>query len=246
MLPKGLSFLAAFKGRDGKLYFGNSSGYYAFFPQQWRPNDHPPRIAFAGLRIFDEPVLPGKRSPLKTPLSETSAIKLDPDQNVFSIDFTGIHYNNPEQNRYLYKLENYDHDWRTAKSERTASYYNVPPGDYVFHVRASNSDDIWAEKVLTIRVDPPWWNTWWAYIIYGFLLLTFVLGFNRLQRQRLIARERYRARGREVAQAREIERAYRELKRTQAKLVQQEKLASLGELTKEITDMLKQNLGKII
>src|SRR5690606_829588 len=159
-------FLATYKGRDGRIYFGSSSGYYAFLPQQWRPNDHPPQITFTGFRIFDEPVLSGKRSPLKAPLSETNAIRLDPNQNVFSVDFTGIHSNNPEQNKYLYKLENYDHDWRPAKSERTASYYNVPPGKYVFRVRASNSDDIWAEKTLAIRVNQPWWNTWWAYVIY--------------------------------------------------------------------------------
>lgn len=83
VLPKSLSLLATYKGRDGRIYFGNSSGYYVFLPQQWRPNDHPPQIAFTGLRIFDEPVLPGKRSPLKAPLSETNAIRLDPNQNVF-------------------------------------------------------------------------------------------------------------------------------------------------------------------
>ncbi|WP_345158502.1 sensor histidine kinase [Pontibacter saemangeumensis] len=245
VLPKSLSFLASYKGLDGMLYFGSSTGYYAFFPQQWRPNDHPPQIAFTGLRVFDKPVLPGKRSPLKAPLSETGSIRLDPGENVFSIDFTGIHFNNPEQNKYLFKLENYDHDWRAAKTERTASYYNVPPGNYIFRVRASNSDDLWAERTLAIRVNPHWWNTWWAYVIYGVLLLTLGLVFNRLQRQRLVARERYRARGRELAQAREIERAYKELKQTQAKLVQQEKLASLGELTAGIAHEIQNPLNFI-
>lgn len=163
----------------------------------------------------------------------------------FSVDFTGIHFSNPEQNKYLYKLENYDHDWRPAKTERSASYYNVPPGKYIFRVRASNSDDVWAEKTLAIRVNQPWWNTWWAYVIYGVLLLALEFGFNRLQRQRLVARERYRARGREVAQAREIEQAYKELKQTQAKLVQQEKLASLGELTAGIAHEIQNPLNFI-
>ncbi|WP_161887884.1 sensor histidine kinase [Pontibacter russatus] len=243
--PGALSFLSAYKGRDGRLYFGNSSGYYAFFPQQWHRNNQPPRITFTGLRLFDEPVVPGPRSLLKAPLSEISGIELKPDQNVFTIDFTGIHFSNPEQNRFLYRLENYDHDWRAARSARTASYYNVPPGHYVFHVRASNNDGVWAEKTLSIYIKPPWWNTWWAYVLYGALLLALVLTFNRLQRQRLVARERYRARGRELEQAREIERAYQELKQTQAKLVQQEKLASLGELTAGIAHEIQNPLNFI-
>jgi ligand-binding sensor domain-containing protein/signal transduction histidine kinase len=245
VLPRTLSFLSAYKGLDGRLFFGNSSGYYAFFPHQWGLNKQPPRIAFTNLRVFDEPVQPGKRSPLKAPLSETSAIELEPDQNVFSIDFTGIHFSNPEQNRYLYMLDNYDHDWRPAKTERTASYYNVPPGKYVFRIKASNSDDIWAVKSLAVRVKPHWWNTWWAYILYGSMLAAVVWNFNRAQRRRLIKRERYRARERELEQAREIERAYKELKRTQAKLVQQEKLASLGELTAGIAHEIQNPLNFI-
>ena len=243
--PESLSFLATYKGHDGRLYFGNSAGYYAFFPQQWRANRQPPRITFTGLRVFDKPVLPGRHSPLSVPISETSAIEFGPDQNVFTLYFTGIHFNNPEQNRYLFMLENYDHNWRSANAEHAASYYNVPPGNYIFHVKASNSDHVWAEKTLAIRVNPPWWNTWWAYIAYALLLLAFGITFNRLQRQNLIRRERYRARGRELSQAREIEKAYKELKQTQAKLVQQEKLASLGELTAGIAHEIQNPLNFI-
>ncbi|MBF9254928.1 SMP-30/gluconolactonase/LRE family protein [Pontibacter sp. 172403-2] len=243
--PEALTFLGAYKGRDGKLYFGSTSGYYAFFPQTWHPNRHPPLITFTGLRIFDEPVLPGKNSPLKAPLNETKAIKLGPNENVFAIDFTGIHFINPEQNKYLYKLEDYDHDWRVASEERAASYYNVPPGNYTFRVKASSSDGVWSEKVLAVRVDPPWWNTWWAYIIYLLIVVAVVVTFNRWQRQRLIKIERYRARERELAQAREIARAYKELKQTQARLVQQEKLASLGELTAGIAHEIQNPLNFI-
>jgi ligand-binding sensor domain-containing protein/signal transduction histidine kinase len=243
--PGSLRFRAGYKGLDGKLYFGNATGYFAFFPHRWLPNRHAPLVSFTGLRIFNKPVTPGKNSPLKAPLTETSEIEFASEQNVFSFDFTGIHFINPEQNQYLYKLENYDHEWREAGSERTASYYNVPPGKYMFRVKASNSDDVWAMKSMAVRVLPPWWNTWWAYMLYGSMLAAVVWNFNRAQRQRLIKRERYRARERELEQAREIEHAYKELKRTQAKLVQQEKLASLGELTAGIAHEIQNPLNFI-
>ncbi|PRY14303.1 two component regulator with propeller domain [Pontibacter ummariensis] len=243
--PGSLTFKAGYKGRDGKLYFGNRTGYYVFDPQQLKPNEHPPLVTFTEMRLFDKPVLPGRKSPLKAPLSETSAITLGPDQNVFSIDFTGIHFTNPEQNKYLFKLENYDHDWRETGAEHTASYYNVPPGSYVFRVRASNSDEVWAEKTMLLRVKPHWWNTWWAYTLYGSTVLALLAVYSRQQRRRLIKIERYRARERELAQAREISKAYKELKRTQARLVQQEKLASLGELTAGIAHEIQNPLNFI-
>ena len=81
-------------------------------------------------------------------------------------------------------LENYDQAWHEAGAEKTASYYNVPPGHYIFHIRAASSDGIWAEKTIEVIISPPWWRTWWAYCIYGLLFVALaVLQFIAIKKQ---------------------------------------------------------------
>ena len=65
-------------------------------------------------------------------------------------------------------LENYDKDWYNAGYNRIASYTNLDPGTYIFHAKASNSNNVWNEEGVSLRIiiHPPWWQTWWAYLLY--------------------------------------------------------------------------------
>ncbi len=149
-------------------------------------------------------------------------------------------------------LENYGEKWRRAGSGKTASYFNVPPGQYVFRVKASSSDGIWAEKMLTIIITPPWWRTWWAYALYAFLITGIIWSIiyyrNRsLVKEKKLLEHQVKLRTVEVVEQKEeiaiqrddLERAIHELKSTQEYLVQREKMASLGELTAGIAHEIK-------
>lgn len=162
-------FLAAYKNKEGKLFFGGQSGYYSFFPDGITQKKRAPEITITSFKISNIVVQPGNGSPLTDPLSSITEIRLLYNQNTFSFEFVGIDYSNPEDNRHLFTLENYDAGWNLAGPERNAVYFNVPPGKYVFRVKVVNSYGVWAERNITVIITPPWWSTWWFRI--GALLL---------------------------------------------------------------------------
>ena len=122
-------------------------------------------------------------------------------------------------------------------------YYNIPPGKYKFRIKAASSYGVWAEKSIDVIITPPWWLSWWAFVLYGLVAIGIGLTIHRTLKQRVIAAERERASAFELAQAKEIEKAYHELKTTQSQLIQSEKMASLGELTAGIAHEIQNPLN---
>ena len=190
----------AFKSASGEIFLCSREGFFAFHPDQIRDNPHPPQVALTGLRLFNEPVGFGPDSLLETHVSIAEQITLRHDQNDLTFDYVGLHFNKPVQNTYKYRLEGYEAEWREVGAQRTAIYPNLPHGDYTFRVAAANSDGVWNEEGASIRVtiNPPWWRTTWAYLLYGLLFLGGVFAVDRVQRRRLIRQEREKARIREA------------------------------------------------
>jgi two-component sensor histidine kinase len=174
-----LVVLSASSGRDGKLYFGYESGYFSFYPNDLAKGIRAPEIIISAFRVADELTLPEQSGILKESISSTTSIRLKHDQNVFSFEFAGIDYSNPEDNRHLFMLENYDANWNLAGTDLKALYFNVPPGKYIFRVKAVNSYGVWSERKIEVIISPPWWTTWWFRI--GALLLIGVIFYSLIR-----------------------------------------------------------------
>ncbi len=217
--------LAAARTPSGDLIFAGSDGLNALHPDHIPDNPHPPQVALTDFKIFDRSVRPGPDAPLAVDISVAEVITLAHRQNVISFEFSGLHFSQPQANRYAYKLAGFSWDWAEVDGrDRSATYTNLSPGSYVFKVRAANADGVWNEQgaQVVVRVRPPWWQTWWAYTGYGLLALGAIVAGDRFQRARVIKGEREAARRQEARLRTEAAELQARAAEAQAKALQAE------------------------
>jgi signal transduction histidine kinase/DNA-binding response OmpR family regulator len=144
--------------------FGSTNGLATFYPDRLASNDYIPPVVLTELNLFNKPVNPGPRSPLRKQIWATDTLTLTHSQSIFTLEFAALSYAAPERNRYRYRLEGLEPAWNDVDSRRRlATYTSLPAGKYVFRVQASNNDELWNEAgaTLAITVLPAWWATWW-------------------------------------------------------------------------------------
>ncbi|WP_299081213.1 ligand-binding sensor domain-containing diguanylate cyclase [uncultured Paraglaciecola sp.] len=186
---------ASFKSESGELFFGGINGFNRFFPKQIIGNEQQPKVIFTDMLISNQSV-PVQNDALSSgnmtevdknistdtytlakAIHSTAAITLTHQQNLVSFEFSALHFSNSKNNQYAYRMEGFDDEWiKTDYKSRRATYTNLPTGDYVLRVIASNPYGIWNERgaALNITVLPPPWLSWWAYSLYCLFLLVIV------------------------------------------------------------------------
>ena len=184
-----------FKDKNGTMYFGGTNGLNVFHPDSLNDNPFLPSVVITDFQILHKPVAVGydplwDRTILENSLSETDTLELNHYENIITFEFASLDFRNPVRNQYAYFLDGFDKEWTyTDAKNRYATYTNLDPGEYVFRVIGSNNDGLWNKEgnSIAIFINPPWWSTWWAYMLYGAVLVLLVVSMRGydLRRQRL-------------------------------------------------------------
>ncbi|WP_168196294.1 hybrid sensor histidine kinase/response regulator transcription factor [Echinicola soli] len=175
------NFKSSYKDKGGRMYFGTVNGMYHFHPDSINAIKTPPSIHFTELKLFNKPLeVGGADGILFSQIDEVESITLKYSQNVITFDFVATNYFSPGKNVYAYYLEGFEKDWNKPDEKHSATYTNLSPGRYTFHVKAANPDGVWSrERTILLTVAPPFWWTSWAKVIYGLLVVAAVFGYRR-------------------------------------------------------------------
>ena len=111
-----------------------------------------------------------------------------------TFEVSAVSYDKPEANLYQYFLKGNDNAWSKWTNESKKVYTNLSSGDYYFHVRSKNVYGIIGkEDIFAFSIMSPWYLSWWAYTIYGLLIIAAISIFDRIMRRRVINIERNKA-----------------------------------------------------
>lgn len=181
LLEEGYNLNSSISNNNQEIISGGKNGFTIFNPSNFKTREYKPNIFLSELLLFNKKVEIneqfGNRVILDTAISQKNHLILNYNNYMFTIDFGCDDYLNTQNITYAYMLEGFDANWTYAPyNRRFLTYTNLKPGIYQLKIKSTNSDGIWCnnEKIVTIEILPPFWKTWWAYILYlvvGALLL---------------------------------------------------------------------------
>jgi len=182
------SYNAALKLSTGECMFGGIKGFNIFFPDSIYAQNTLPPVFLTGIRINNTPVEQEGRYISKSALENVEELRVPYDKAAISMDFVALEYTSPDKINYAYRLEGWDKQWNYVGESRTATYTRLQEGTYTFKIKATNAEGRWGNEISTIRIIvlPPWYRSWWAYLLYtlaiGGILYIFMRYRSRQER----------------------------------------------------------------
>ena len=175
---------------DGTLYFGTMGMISYCSPEMMKINQRIPHVIITNVRIFDEEI------PVMRDGENLQPIHLSYRRNMITLDFAALNFTNPTLNQYAYRLEGFDDNWIFSGDKQSATFTNLDGGTYTFRVKGANNDGIWNEEgaMVLLIVHPPFWKTWWFYLLCMILLSSVLFAAYRIRINQLLRLQQIRLR----------------------------------------------------
>jgi signal transduction histidine kinase/ligand-binding sensor domain-containing protein/DNA-binding response OmpR family regulator len=200
------SFNAGLKLSTGEFLFGGINGFNLFYPESIKEVVSNTKILLSDLSVNNEPI--ATKPDLISEWTEENQIKeirLPYDQTTLSIEFVALDYSGADKINYAYFLDGWDDQWSNVGQNRKVNYPHLSEGTYVFKVKTSNFQDELSKAEILIRIIvlPPWYRTWWAYLLY--LIIGGAIIYNYVRYSKYQERLKYKVKIAELEREKEKE-----------------------------------------
>lgn len=175
---------AFYKDEGGAMYFGGINLLVQFEPDKIIPNKHLANVQIREVKIDDKVIS-----------AAGGMVTVKYTANVVSIKLAALDFTNPQKNQYAYRINGLSADWVHLGNQRIINLFNLPYGNNVLEVKASNNEGVWSDAAfaqLTIRVEPPFWRKWWFYAMILGLLSFVIYAIHKARLNAKLAMERVR------------------------------------------------------
>lgn len=199
--------------KNGTIVVGGQDGINLLTPQSESKFDVTAKALFSGLLVFNQTVRVGDdyngHIILDEELHDGGKLKLNHDENAFTIQLSSDAVCLPNRCRFLYRLKGFDDKWlQTTDGQPAVTFTNLTSGSYTLEVKVVNADGTQSSEVsrLKILIRPPFYLSAWAYACYFVLFCLLFYVINRILLRRANDRMRIEQVTREAEQARRLDK----------------------------------------
>ncbi|MDR0746158.1 MAG: response regulator [Mediterranea sp.] len=170
---------AAFKDKQGMMYFGGINGITVFSPKEIVEQKKELKVLITELYLVNRVVKKGDRSGnhiiTGSAVMDSDSFTFAHNENTFGFEFSTLEFCNPERIIYQYKIDELGDEWAsTYPGVNRITFTNLNPGRYTFRVRASGHDNQSDIRTISIRIAPPWYETTWAIFLWVIITCTIL------------------------------------------------------------------------
>jgi signal transduction histidine kinase/ligand-binding sensor domain-containing protein/DNA-binding response OmpR family regulator len=182
---KQFSYNAGLVLSSGEFLFGGVNGFNVFYPDNIKETNQDADLLLADILVNNSSVA-DKQKYFDAGKGSLNTLSLPFDQTTISLDFLALDYENSDDINYAYYLEGWDEHWNYTGKNRKANYSKLSEGTYTFKVKSTDSSGKWGREAALIKVHvlPPWYRTWWAYILYTAVAAGIIYAYQRYNRHK--------------------------------------------------------------